>query len=422
MKFVNFPALGEGYHETILDSGLRIRVIPKPGFAKKYAFVAVDYGAIDTAFTFYGKDYRTPDGVAHYLEHKMFDMPYGDAMNRFAALGGSPNAFTSHTLTAYYVECTENLQENLETLLQFVFTPYFTQKSVDKEQGIIAQEIGMYRDSADSRVYENLFSALYDHHPIRVPIAGTEESIREITPETLTLCHKAFYTPQNAMLCVMGDVQPEEIAAWAEQYLPTCGDTKAKAFYGAEETLLPKEKRVEETMEVAMPTFLVGFKDVPATGPASMKQEFIGDLTADLLFGSSASFYTELYEKSLIDSSFAAGYEGFKGAAVFTAGGDSKDPEKVAEAILKEKDRILRHGADEEAFRRLKKAMLGRKLRSLDSFESTVYRMCAYFFEGVEYFDFYDILQSVTLEDVQNYIRRTLREERMAMSIISPGK
>jgi len=423
MRLVEHADLGERYYEEILPGGLRIRVIPRPGFARKYAFLALDYGSMDMAFTLDGRHHMTPGGVAHYLEHKMFDMPYGDAMNRFAELGGSPNAFTSHTMTAYYVECTARLEENLKTLLEFVFTPYFTQKSVDKERGIIGQEIRMYRDSPDSRVYENLFSAMYRYHPVRIPIAGTEESIQSITPEVLTLCHRAFYAPSNAMLCVMGDVDPAQVCRWAEEMTPNVSAARGRGDYGEPEPALPQQSRTEERMEVAMPSFLVGFKSCPAApGREAMKQEFAGDLTADLLLGASAPLYTDLYDRGLIESSFSAGYEGMKGMSLFSAGGDSRSPETVAEEILREAERVLREGFEPGLFDRVKKAALGRKLRELDSFESTCCRMCSYFFEGGEYLDFYPVLQAMTQEDVLGYIRENLRREAMCLSVIRPKK
>lgn len=417
MNCVEYPLLKDRFWQKTLPNGLRLRVIPRKGFAKTYIFYALDYGAIDTRFSFAGKQYTTPDGVAHYLEHKMFDMPYGDAMNRFAQLGGNPNAFTSHTMTAYYVECTENFEENFKTLAEFVNTPYFTQASVDKERGIIGQEIRMYLDSADSRVYDNLFAAMYHAHPIKVPIAGTEASVAEITPRTLELCHKAFYAPANAMLCVMGDVEPAYVHQLAQQYVPAAEPVKGTADYGTEPASCVKT-RVEDTMEVAMPTFVVGFKDTPPQpGMAAMKREFTGDLAADLLLSASAPLYTKLYEAGLIESSFSAGYESIKGMSMFSAGGDSKDPDAVVAAVLQEAKNAV---VDRDLFHRLKKAATGRKLRDLDSFESTCFRSCAYAFEGAEYFDSLTVLQSVTAQDVEDYIHAVIREENACISVIRP--
>lgn len=417
MRYIEYPELRDGFWQEVLPNGLTLRVITRKGFAKTYAFYAMNYGAIDTVFTLGGERFVTPDGVAHYLEHKMFDMPYGDAMNRFAELGGNPNAFTSHTMTAYYVECTENLRENLQTLLEFVSLPYFTQKSVDKERGIIGQEIRMYLDSADSRVYDNLFAAMYREHPVKIPIAGTEESIAKITSEILELCHKAFYAPSNGMLCVMGDVQPEEIRAWAEEFLPGIKFEKAEPIYGSE-SLECVKSRVEDTMEVAMPTFVAGFKDIPAAaGINALRQEFTGDLAADLLLSASAPLYTKLYEQGLIESGFSAGYEGLKGVSMFSAGGDSKDPDAVVAAILHEAETCR---VEQALFDRIKKAAVGRKLRDLDGFENVCFRSCAYFFEGAEYFDALKALQSVTAEDVEKYIHTVIRPEHMCVSVIRP--
>ena len=216
----DFPKLGEHYFEERLPNGLLVRVMEKPGFAKRYAFVAADYGSIDAEFFLNGKKYVTPQGVAHYLEHKMFDLPEGNAMQEFAKYAGANNAFTSYTMTAYYVECTEHLEENFEILLRMVTTGYFTDESVQKERGIIAQEIKMYEDSADSAVMENLFRIMYQNHPVRNNIAGTVESIEEITADTLKLCHDAFYDPSNLIVCVIGDVDAASIIEQARRLTP----------------------------------------------------------------------------------------------------------------------------------------------------------------------------------------------------------
>lgn len=423
MKRYDFPALDERYFETTLSCGLRVRVIPKPGFSKTYAVMAVNYGAIDTAFTLDGRTRVTPNGVAHYLEHKMFDMPYGDAMNRFSQFGGNPNAFTSYTMTAYYVECTERLRENLQTLVEFVTTPYFTEQSVEKERGIIAQEIRMYEDSPGSRVYENLFRGMYRNHPVRVPIAGTVESIQEITTGTLELCHRAFYAPGNAMLCVAGDVDPEEIAKTAEEQMPRSMPAMARREYGPAEEPTPAERTVRQEMEISMPTFLLGFKGVPPKpGMETMKREFVGDLTADLMLGPTSPLYSELYGEGLVDGGFSAGYEGMRGVSLFSAGGESKDPDAVVERIFREAERIRREGFDPNLFRCLKQASLGRKVRELDSLENICLRSCETCFDDAEYFRMDEVLQSVTPEDVQAFAEEYLREDRATVSVIYPNR
>lgn len=416
-----YPHLGETVYEAKLSNGLLSRVVTKPGFAKTYAFLAVDYGSMDTAFSKNGTVYRSPQGVAHYLEHKMFDMPDCNVMQLFSRYGGNPNAFTSYDITAYYVQCTDHFRENLELLLRYVTTPYFTEESVEKERGIIGQEIRMYEDNPDSVVFENLFAAVFANHPIRNSIAGTVESIGKITAQTLYDCYHGFYTPDNMMLCVVGDVDPEQVFSLAEELVPKGDGVLPVRDYGGPERMLPAQKRVERSMEVAMPMFALGFKTEPASyGADAMKQEIVGDLAAEILVGESAPLYTKLYEENLIDSGFSCGYEGLKGVSMLSASGDSCDPERVYDAILKEAERIAAEGIDEALFLRLKRSALGRRMRDLDGFESICYRTCAYEFEGVDYFAFPEIFRSVTQEQVREFLSGTVREERAAMSLVLP--
>ena len=420
MKKQSISSLGESFYETTLSCGLRVRVIPRPGFAKAYAYFALDYGSIDTRFRQSGETFTTPAGTAHYLEHKMFDMPYGDAMDRYAAYGGRPNASTGYTTTAYHVECAEHFEENLRTLVELVSTPYFTEKSVEKERGIIAQEIRMYEDSADSRVYDNLFAAMYAHHPVRVPIAGTVESIQHITPTVLERCHEAFYAPTNAMLCVAGDVDPDAVERIAAELLRGARRPAPERDYGAPEKLTCEKPRVTDVMEVSMPTFVLGCKAAAPKSP--MRAEMIGDLAADCLFGSSTPFYKSLYESGLIDGTFSAGYEGLKGIGMFTAGGDSRDPDAVADAIFEEARRVAENGLDPELFRRQKKAALGRLLRSLDSFEELCSRSCGHFFDGEEFFLSEEVFRSVEQAEIEQFVRDVLLPERSAISVILPKR
>ena len=354
----------------------------------------------------------------------MFDLPEDNAMNLFAAHGGYPNAFTGYAMTAYYFDCTEQFSENLRILLRMVLTPWFPAESVEKERGIIAQEIRMYEDSADSRAYEDLFGAMFAHHPIRVPIAGTVESIGEITPQVLQDCHAAFYAPANLMLCVTGDVDPalvEEIAR-AESANAHAEPVPVRD-YGPAEAMTCPTKRTVRHMEIAMPTFCLGFKcEPPARGLESMRREIIGDLAAEILVGESSALYTRLYDEGLINSDFSAGYESVRDACLFSAGGDSRDPDAVLRAILDEAQRLSREGFDRALFDRLIRSSLGRRTRDLDSFESVCYRMCAYHFDGVDYFSFPEAYASVTPEDVLQFIRQVIRPERAALSIILPNE
>ena len=335
MRKFEYPGLGETVCRCVLPNGLTVMVEPRPGFTKKLAYFVTDFGSIHTEFTLDGKEYRVPAGIAHYLEHKMFDLPGRDVSAEFAARGASVNAFTSYDVTAYYFSCTEHFEENLKLLLEFVSTPYFTDESVEKERGIIDQEIGMNADNPDSQIFEKLMPALFENHPVRVPILGTCETIREITPENLYLCHRAFYNPANMILCVVGDVDPEEVARIAEEILPREKTSVGQKKMEWPETMDRPYETVTDRMEVAMPMFHLGFRceSVP-NGPESIRQEVVGDLAAEALFGESSRLYLELYEDGLIDSSFGGGFECLDGCSMLLCGGDSDEPDTVCDAIL----------------------------------------------------------------------------------------
>ena len=421
MREMTFPRIGERYFEEKLPNGLTVRIVPKTGFAKKYAFLAVDFGSIDTSFTFEGKHYRVPDGIAHYLEHKMFDLPEGNAMDLFAACGAYPNAFTSYDMTAYHFTCTENFEEGLRVLLRMVLTPYFTEESVEKERGIIAQEIRMYEDSAQSNVSEALFAAMFRNHPVKVSIAGTVESIEDITAQMLYDCYDAFYRPCNMILCVVGDVNERNVIDIAKELSGNDCRPLPIRDYGEPENLLPVAALTEKRMEISMPTFALGFGCAPcAGGMAVMERELVGDLASEILVGESSPLYQRLYEEGIIDGDFSAGYESVKDICLLSMSGDSEDPEGIRDAILQEAHRLCNEGIDEEFFRRLLRSCLGRRTRDLDSFESICYRVCAYHFDGVDYFRFPEVFETVRPEDVLQLLRESILPERAALSIIRP--
>ncbi len=422
MKKVEYPRLAQTLYRTQLSNGLTILVAPKPGFARKLAYFAADYGAAHRKFTLDGQEYEAPAGVAHYLEHKLFDMPDGrDVTAEFAALGAVPNAFTSHDMTAYYFSCTEHFDACLDLLLEYVSTPYFTEETVAKEQGIIGQEIGMNADSPESRVFENLMALMYRTHPIREEVLGTVKSIAQITPRILHDCHRAFYHPGNMLLCIVGDVDPEAVKHLAQSRL---GGIAAPAVtcprQWPEAMTCPASYR-QEAMEVAMPMFQIGFKCEPlGKGAEAVRREITGDLAAEALFGESSELYLRLYEEGLIDSAFGGGFETVDGMAMLTVSGDSDDPEAVRDAVLAQAKHLAREGLDEQAFQRMKRSALGRRIRDLDSFSSTCFRLCAYHFSGYDYFDFPELYPEISAEDVRRFLETVVTEGRCALSVITP--
>ena len=422
MDVTQYPRLDEQVYRTRLRNGLTIEVVPRKDFSRRLAYFVTDYGSMHTDFTFQGKEYTVPAGVAHYLEHKLFDMPGGrDVSAEFAALGAVTNAFTSYDLTAYYFSCTENFSECLRLLLEFVSTPYFTEESVEKERGIIDQEIGMNLDSPDSQVFESLMAGAFREHPIRVPILGTSDTIREITPEILHLCHRAFYAPGNMMLCVIGDVAPGAIAAIAESVLGTEEREVARKRETWTEPMQTPVKDLSRTMEVAMPMFSLAFKcEAVPNGELGVRQEMAADLAAEALFGESSQLYLKMYEEGLIDSAFGGGFEAVDGAAMLTCSGDSMDPEAIRAALIEQAAQLARVGIPQETFLRMKRSALGRRIRELDSFDSTCFRLCAYHYSGYDYFRFPEIYQDITIADVQEFLDRVVTWDRSCLSVIYP--
>ncbi len=419
-----YPKLDESIFWDKLPNGLTVAVVSRPGFSKKLAYFATGAGAIHRRYTMDGKSYCVPMGTAHFLEHKLFDMPDGrDVSAEFAAIGASVNAFTSYDMTAYHFSCTENFIPCLQLLLSFVATPYFTEESVQKEQGIIGQEIAMNMDSPDSRVFEHLMKSMYHVHPIREPILGTKKTIGEITPQVLYDFHRACYRPENMLLCVVGDVEPREISriAWEETRAMPCPQVELQCTW--EEPADCRKRFAVGKMEMGLPMFQIGFKCDPlGTGEEAVRREFVGDLAAEVLFGESTELYSRLYSQGKIDYSFGGGLDTVPGMAVLTASGDSESYDDVREAILEQAKHIGQTGISQADFLRIKRSTLGERIRSLDSFDSVCYRLCAYYFTGFDYFEFPRLYEDIRAEAVQEFIVRTVTPERRCTSVMyDPG-
>lgn len=416
-----YPAVGETVWYTKLPNGLPIYVVPKPEFGKQFAFFAVNYGGMDLRFRLEDGHWQdTPAGVAHFLEHKMFDTEDGNALQIMAANGADPNAFTSPTVTGYYFEATEGFEKNLESLLSFVSVPYFTPESVEKEQGIIAQEIRMGEDDPDTALYYMLLEALYEKHPIRVKVVGSEESISTITSKTLYDCHRAFYTPGNMVLCVAGNVTAEQVADVARRVLPEQRGTRAEREAPAGEGENAHLHRLEREMEVSAPQFLIGFKGEAPEQEKWQYQQLLAALVCDTLFSPSAPLYTKLYEEGLINSSFDSGFQMAQGCACLSIGGESRDPEAVFARVMEEVERVNREGIDPALWERQKKAAYGSLVRRLNSLEDTCIELAMCHFEGGEYLRFPEIYQQIRREDGETLIRRWCTAERSAMAVIRP--
>ena len=420
MKQTFYERIGEAVCRETLPNGLRINIVPKQDFAKSYAFFATRYGGMDTRFCLNGKWLDTPAGIAHYLEHKMFDTKEGNALQELAKNGAEPNAFTSNAITGYYFDSTTHFEKNLEILLSFVSIPYFTEESVAKEQGIIGQEIRMIEDNPDWQIYTRMMKALYSTSPARTSIAGTVESISHITAETLYDCHKAFYTPSNMVLTVVGNVDPVHVVDIARRVLPREGGPVIPRDYGTEPAAVA-EKETKLTMEVSCPQFLTGFKCTPVDdGEDYMRQSLIGDMACDILLGDSSPLYLRLYDQGLINTSFGGAFEMMPGVAYLYAGGDSKDARAVAAEIQKEARRLTEEGINEDFYQRVRRASFGSNLRGLNSFENIAVSLSEGYFHGYDPFRFPQVFDTITKDDITAFLRENLTADRAVLSEIVP--
>ncbi len=417
MKENVYPSINEREYYTRLSNGLTVSVIPKHGFSKAYAILMVGYGSVDASFECDGVKLTPPKGVAHFLEHKVFEQPDGgNALQSFAQTGASPNAFTSKEVTAYHFSCTKDFGKNLEILLDYVSTPYFTDENVEKEQGIIAQEIGMVNDRPEWRVYENLMAAMFPGSPLGDSIIGTVESINEITRDTLFSCYRAFYRPSNMVLAVAGDVSSDAVCSAAEQILgTTCKDRPIRI-----PTLSPRgnpEESVVAHMEVPTPIFALGYQTESYLG--GLKEEIVSEIALDLFLGTSSKLYRELYESGLINREFEAGALLHRGVCAAMISGESKDPQAVRDAI----DQAAKEMSDimtRRDFERAKRAQFGAWLKRTDSFENLCRTQADGYLKGYCSLGFADVFEAVTMDDVETYLKRVFKDGFCTVSQVLP--
>ena len=424
MKHKNFSKIGENLYTAQLRNGLTINVVTKPGFQLSYAVFATNYGGAHRRFFLNGQWHDTPAGVAHFLEHKMFDMPDGDnALSVLSANGAQPNAFTSSGMTAYYFDCTAGFEENLRMLLKFVSTPYFTDETVQKEQGIIGQEIGMVEDNPGYVVYNRLMRMLYEHNPIRDQVAGSVESIAQISAETLYNCHKAFYSPSNMTLCIAADFDPEKIIEIAEEILPPERAEIPKADMGEAESDKPLKTLNEEAMEVSAPQFLIGAKVAPAPeGNELLRQKIVAQLALRVLFGTSGSFYNRLYSEGLLNRDYDYEIDYTAGTSTIMIGGESAQPMRVLDEVKAAVSAVISNGLDPAAFEAAKRASFGSRLRGLEDFDSLCLALADGVFGGYCFLDCFDVLESIRLEECEAFLAEFMAPDRLAISIISSVK
>ncbi len=420
------PKLKETLYSGIHKSGLRVYVMPKTGYSKSYAIIGTHFGSVDNCFTLGEKKILLPDGVAHFLEHKLFEQP--DESNVFASYakyGANANAFTSFNMTAYLFECTENISENLKILLDFVSKPYFTDENVAKEQGIIGQEISMYDDDADWRCMINLLGAMYVQNPVKNDIAGSISSIAKIDKELLYECYNAFYDMSNMVLFVIGDVDCAQVSACVEETILSSKPLAEKPVrhYGTEPNRVVKQI-VKQSMDVSVPSFMLGFKDMDTgyDGLALLKKNIEYSFLMEIVFGKTSTIYNRLYNEGLIMGFLDCESECEKEYSFVAVSGESTQPEKVRDVILTEIEALKKGKIDEETFSRLKKTFFGRFVKQFDNINAIAHGFLSNIFQNIELFDFLDVIDTVTVDSINLRLQNSFLPELSVLSVIEPLK
>lgn len=429
MEKINFDQLQEELYHEKLSNGLNVYILPKKGFNKTFATFTTKYGSVDNNFVPLGKEeyVKVPDGIAHFLEHKLFEKEDGDVFQQFSRQGASANAFTSFTRTAYLFSSTSDVEKNLETLVDFVQDPYFSEKTVEKEKGIIGQEITMYDDNPDWRLYFGLIQNLYQNHPVKIDIAGTIESISHITKDLLYECYNTFYHPSNMLLFIVGPVDPNK-------FMDQVRENQAKKDYKEmpeiqrkfeDEPLQTAEQKQVLEMNVQTSKCLIGMKalHVDQSGSELLKNELTMNVLLDLLFGKSSENYNQLYNEGLIDETFSYDYTQEQGFGFAMVGGDTDNPDKLADEI---KNMLFqaKNGTTftEEQLDRAKKKKIGAFLRAVNSPEYIANQFTRYAFNDMNLFDVVPTLEKITMNDIKTMATEVISEERFSVCQVIPKK
>ena len=410
--------LGEGYTRIEHPSGLTLMLCPMKGYSTAYALFATRCGSIDDSFSIGdGEMVQVPNGIAHFLEHKLFESEEGDAFEQYAKTGASANAYTSFDRTAYLFGCTDRFRESLEILLNLVTTPYFTEQTVKKEQGIIGQEIRMYDDDPDWRVYFNLLGALYQEHPIRIDIAGTVESIAGISADLLYRCYNAFYNLNNMVLSIAGNFEIKDVVEACDKILKPAAPVRVSTREVQEPDEI-RTRRVEQTLEVAAPLFQIGFKGRAKSYRENILAQVTGELVCDLIAGESTALYRELYDERLINAVFDTEVMAGPNYLVNIFSGESRDPDAVFARLTDGVRALQERGILEEDFERARRAAYGRYVGIYGNVESMAGMMVLAKLADFGAYEPLDLLGELTLNDAQAFLRENFDTERCALSVV----
>lgn len=414
--------LNEKYYLEKLDNGLNVIIFPKKGLLKKYITWGVNYGSIDSHFKINGEEIMVPDGIAHYLEHKLFEQENGvNSLDALTRIGVDPNAYTTNDHTAYLYSCIDNFYEGLDEFMDYVQSPYFTEENVEKEKGIIGQEITMYDDSPDWKLYISGLQAMYVNNPVRIDIAGTKESIAPITKDHLYLCYNTFYKPENMAIIVVGDFEPEKILEEIKKRLkPKEKMADVERIFKTEPENI-NEKEVVNYMDISLPLFFFGFKDkVIRDGKELVKKDIAINLIFNLLLGKSSKLFKKLYEQGIIFNELRCDFEFAREYSHAYVQGQATDVDKVKDELIKEIENLKNVGLDKENFERTKKAIYGSLVKQYNDVENIGNMFMFNYFKGINPFDYIDECNNVTVEYAEGILRELFTENKMVVSKVLP--
>lgn len=424
MKIIESSKIKEKAYVEELENGLKVMIIPKKNTKKKYIIWGTHFGSIDNHFIMpqTGEEVYIPDGVAHFLEHKMFEQPNGtNSLDTLMALGIDANAYTTNDHTAYLFECTNHFEEGLNELMDYVQHPYFTQENVEKEKGIIGQEIGMYDDDPGWRLYINAMDCLYKENPIKIDIAGTVESISKITPDVLYKCYNTFYHPSNMVLVACGDFEPERILEEIKKRLiPKENQGEIKRIYPPKEEKINKPLKTDK-MEVSTPIFMMGYKDIENCKEEKVRKHIAVEILLNMIIGKSSKLYQECYQEGMLLSEPSFDYEFNEQYAHILISGTSKDPHKIEQGIMQTIEQMKKEGLDSEQFERNRRKIYGDYVVEYNSVGDIARMFLADTMKGVQSFDYIEQFETVTKEYTQNVLQNIFKEENKILSIIEPN-
>ena len=424
MQIIESSKVKEKVYIEKLENGLTVAVIPKKEICKKYVVWGTEFGSIDNNFklTKSGQIVKVPDGIAHYLEHKLFEQENGkNSLDVLSSLGVDANAYTPNNPTAYLFEATDNFYEALDEFMDYVQSPYFTDENVEKERGIIGQEIMMYDDYPDWKLYMNAMKCMYKDNPINIDVAGTKETIAEIDKEKLYTIYNAFYRPDNQVLVLCGDFQVDNILAEVKKRLKqNPNKQEVQRIYPKEQEEIV-EKYKEAKMDISKPLFLIAYKDQVEPGEM-VKKDLSIECICNMLIGKSSNLYQKLYKEGLISEEFGYNYEFSKTYAHILIQNTSNNPQKVAEEISKEIEKYKQTGFNDEEFERIKKKIYGEYVKSYNDISSISNNFLSDYFKEIDSFKFLEEILVLDKDYVEKVFKEIFVEDKKVISVVLPNE